>query len=60
MTGCTPFELVLSRPPKAVALQNIPAMDDGLTAKEARGLFLRNIRVLMAGATARLEAAQAR
>ena len=59
-TGCTPFELVLSRPPGPVALENIPASGTMPETRDERMGLMDHLKRLMQGATETLKAAQAR
>ena len=57
-TGIPPFELVLSRPPVSLSLQNIPTWDGN--AGTVRHDFLRKLTVLMDSARASMAKAQQR
>ena len=59
-TGCTPFELVLSRPPTLVALENTPTEDGHPDHRLERQRFLDQLKRLTSKASANLAKRQAR
>ncbi|CDF32578.1 unnamed protein product [Chondrus crispus] len=59
-TGCTPFELVLSRPPGPVALEYTPENGTMPETRHERMRLMEHLTRLIQGATKTLQAAQAR
>ena len=59
-TGCTPFELVLSRPPTSLTLENVPTAESHPDTRQEKSLFLERIRHLTGKASAALQRRQAR
>ena len=60
-TGFTPFELVLSRPPHLLAVEQTPAViTEGQNLLHARQRFIERITKVVASATKKLAKAQAR
>ena len=60
-TGLTPLDLVLTRPPKLLNLENVETINHGaLGPRQEKTKFSQRLKVLMKTADARLEKCQAR
>ena len=60
ITGVAPFELVLSRPPGHLSLENTPSLSENLGTKQYRHRFQTRLRNLIEKSSKKIQKAQSR